>query len=299
MTARDDEQAGIPPRDAVRLDAALPDRDWSEFPAGTERTVINAPSGRLAAVRLGPADAAPVVLVPGVTGSKEDFVLMLPILADAGFRVTAYDLAGQYESAAAGPAPGRAYDHDLFVDDLIAVLNACGTPAHVLGYSFAGTVAQLALARRPELFASLALLSCPPDAGQGFRRVRMVGWLSSFPSARAIARLMVWGLRANVLHAPPGRLRLVRHRFGYTQPGSIVDVMRLMRNAPNVEAEVAASAIPKLVAVGEFDLWPLRRHADFASRIGAKLAVYRTGHSPCESAPHQLCHDLLQLYSEG
>jgi pimeloyl-ACP methyl ester carboxylesterase len=240
-----------------------------------------------------------VVLVPGVTGSKEDFVWMLPLLAAGGVRVTAYDMAGQYESAAAGPAAGRAWDYDLFVDDLIAVLETVGGPVHVLGYSFAGTITQLAMARRPDLFASLTLLTCPPDSGDCLRRVRWVGPLSMLATDTLIARLMVWGLRSNVLRAPAGRLRLVKRRFGFTRADSIAAVMGLMRRTPDVEAAVAASAIPKLVAVGELDLWPLRRHAALASRIGARLAVYRTGHSPCETAPHQLCRDLLELYAEG
>ncbi|WP_232466279.1 alpha/beta fold hydrolase [Diaminobutyricimonas sp. LJ205] len=298
MTARDDEQAGTPVDDVVRRDALLPDLDWSALPDGVDRVSIPAPSGSLAALQAGAPGAPPVVLVPGVTGSKEDFVLMLPLLSAGGVRVTAYDMAGQYESAAAGPAAGRTWDYDLFVDDLIAVLEAVGAPAHVLGYSFAGTITQLALARRPDLFASLTLLTCPPDPGRVLRRVRWIGRLSTLATDALIARLMVWGLRSNVLRAPAGRLRLVTHRFEFTRPDSIAAVMGLMQRTPDVEATVAASAIPKLVAVGKLDLWPLRRHAAFASRIGARLAVYRTGHSPCETAPHQLCRDLLELYAE-
>ena len=298
MTARDDEQAGTPVDDAVRRDASLADIDWSALPDGVERISIAVPSGSLAGLLAGDADAAPVVMVPGVTGSKEDFVLMLPLLAAGGLRVLAYDMAGQYESAAAGPAAGGSWDYDLFVDDLIAVLEAVGAPAHVLGYSFAGTITQLALARRPDLFASLTLLTCPPDPGHSLRQVRWIGPLSTLATDALIARLMVWGLRTNVLRAPAGRLRLVVHRFRFTRPDSIAAVMGLMRRTPDVEAIVAASAIPKLVAVGKLDLWPLRRHAAFASRIGAKLAVYRTGHSPCETAPHQLSRDLLELYAE-
>jgi pimeloyl-ACP methyl ester carboxylesterase len=299
VSARDEEQADIPVDAALRLDAALPDLDWSELPAGAVRTMIEAPSGSLAALQLGAVDGPPAVLVPGVTGSKEDFVLMLPLLAAAGVRVTAYDMAGQYESATAGPAAGHSWDHDLFVDDLIAVLESVGAPAHVLGYSFAGTITQLALARRPDLFASLTLLTCPPDPGQSLRRVRWIGPLSGLATDAFIARMMVWGLRSNVLRAPAGRWRLVMHRFRFTRPESIAAVMGLMRRTPDMEAAVAASAIPKLVAVGELDLWPLRRHAAFAARIGARFAVYRTGHSPCETAPHQLCRDLLEFYAEG
>jgi phosphosulfolactate phosphohydrolase-like enzyme len=40
------------------------------------------------------------------------------------------------------------------------------------------------------------------------------------------------------------------------------------------------------------------RHAAFAERIGAELAIYDTGHSPCETTPHQLTRDLLALYAK-
>jgi hypothetical protein len=52
------------------------------------------------------------------------------------------------------------------------------------------------------------------------------------------------------------------------------------------------------VIIGEHDLWPVTRHAAFAERIGAELAVYDTGHSPCETTPHQLTRDLLALYAK-
>ncbi|HUG50826.1 MAG TPA: alpha/beta fold hydrolase, partial [Terrimesophilobacter sp.] len=142
------------------------DVDWMSPPAGATRSTFTAPSGELAMVSMGNPDADPIVLIPGVTGSKEDFSLMMPRLAAAGFHVTSYDLAGQYESWAAGPhnltPPRKRFDYELFVDDLIAVLEPHRTPVHVLGYSFAATVAQITLSRRPDLVASLTLLSCPP-----------------------------------------------------------------------------------------------------------------------------------------
>ena len=111
--------------DAPDRDRAIPDLDWRIFPEGTVRDVLEAPSGALARVRLG-ADGAPRgLLLPGVTGSKEDFVLMFPLLAAAGYRVESIDLAGQYGSWQAGPwnldPPRERYDYRLFADDLIAV----------------------------------------------------------------------------------------------------------------------------------------------------------------------------------
>ena len=77
-------------------------------------------------MRLGDPDAPRVLLVSGVAGSKEDFILLFPLFAAAGYRVESYDLAGHYGSVDAGPQnldpPREHYDYRLFLDDLIAIL---------------------------------------------------------------------------------------------------------------------------------------------------------------------------------
>lgn len=282
--------------EAARRDREVPDIDWSRLPVGSVVTRWSAPSGSLAVVSLGDPVHPRVVLVPGITGSKEDFNLMMPELVAAGFYVQSYDLAGQYESADAGPRAGDSYDYALFSTDLVAFLEQ-GEPAHLLGYSFAGIIAQLVLVSRPELVDSLVLLTTPPDTGQAFRSVRWIGPLSDLASARIAAGLMIWGIKTNKNRVRPGRLAFVRARFALTKRASVDDAIRLMRHVPDLRDEIAALNVPKLVAVGTHDLWPLRRHRRFAERIGARLVVYRTGHSPCETAPHQLSADLLALYA--
>jgi pimeloyl-ACP methyl ester carboxylesterase len=225
-------------------------------------------------------------------------------LVQAGYFVESYDLAGQYESTDAGPEnldpPEERYSYDLFVNDLIAFIEAGGgEPVHLLGYSFAGLVAQLVLVRRPELVASLALLSSPPLSGQAFRGVKWVGWLSWFSGGKAAAGLMRWGVESNVLKVKQGRLDFVRARFALTRPQSHSDIMRLMMQAPNLRKELARANVPLAVAVGVHDLWPLRVHRRFASAIGASLSVYRTGHSPCEDAPIELSANLVELYEKA
>lgn len=287
--------------DAIAADAALADRDWTELPEGVRTSFFDAPSGRLAVIEAGAPDAPRVVLVPGVTGSKEDFELMMPLIASAGFSVLAYDMAGQYQSHEAGPEnlspPRNSYDHDLFVNDLLAILESVPGQAHVLGYSFAGTVVQIAYSRRPELFRSLTMLSAPPQSGQGFRGVKRIGWISGATSGRVGAALMIWGVRRNFTHVPPGRLRFVRTRFQFTRRSSVADIISLMKRAPHLDAVLRSAKIPKLVAVGEHDLWPIALHRQFARAIDARLAVYPGGHSPCETEPHQLTRDLLELYA--
>src|SRR5690606_34858498 len=137
--------------------------------------------------------------------------------------------------------------------------------AHLLGYSFAGTVAQLTLLARPDLVLSLTLLATPPEPGNAFRGVRGgLGLLSTVTTARVAASLMRWGIVTNKNHVPPLRLDFVRHGFAFTSRRAHVDIIRLMKRTPAVRDAVAASTVPKLVAVGSHDLWPTRLHAAFA-----------------------------------
>ena len=289
--------------EAARRDAALGDVDWTALPDGAVRGTFEAPSGTLATLSMGTPGNPRVLLIPGATGSKEDFVLMLPGLAAAGYYVQSCDIAGQYESAAAGPenlAPPRAhYEYDLFTADLIAMLDAEDGPAHVVGYSFAAIVAQLAFSRRPEKFRTLTLLSCPPEPGQSFRGVQRIGRFTGWTSPRIGAVLMIWGIRANLAHLPPNRIRFVNSRFRFTRRSSVRDILGLMQHAPDLRAALSAAPLPKFVAVGEHDLWPLALHRRFAESIGARIAVYRGGHSPSETSPYQMSRDLIALYSSA
>lgn len=282
------------------LDAAIPpDLDWTVPVPGSVASRFAAPSGELAVVSLGdPADPR-VVLVPGVSGSKEDFLLVLPVLAASGYYVQSYDLAGNYESADAAPAdPGAHYSYELFVDDLTVFLEA-GGPAHLLGYSFAGTVAEIVTVQRPDLVRSLALLAVPPEPGNGFRGVKILGPFTWMTTGTIGAALMRWGIVTNKNKVPQTRLDFVRMRFERTTMRSMADIIMLMKKAPELRPQLRDAAIPKLVAVGSHDLWPLELHAEFAERIGAGLAVYDTGHSPCETTPNQLARDLLELYASA
>ncbi|GAA5212086.1 alpha/beta fold hydrolase [Microbacterium kyungheense] len=284
---------------AAALDAAVVPIDWSVLPEDAVRDAVDAPSGRLARVTMGPADGPRVVLVPGMTGSKEDFTLMMPLFAAAGFRVESFDLAGQFESAGAGPEnldpPQRRYTRELFVDDLLAVLATGAVPAHVLGYSFAGTVAAVAASLHPELFASLTLLSAPPLTGRALRGFKVMGPFSYVVPARWIGPLFIAALRHNVHRAPRERAVFVTARFELTRASSVADIMALMQRTPEVSRGLRAAGIPILVVTGTGDVWRTSAHRAFAERLGARVLVLPTGHSPCETAPHQLTEAMREL----
>ena len=296
----DDDRFPALMADAAVRDLRIGPIDWRVPPAQSERDLLRAPSGDLARVRMGPADGVRVLLVPGMTGSKEDFALTMPGLAAAGYRVESYDLAGQYESGAAGPEnldPAQSrYTLELFVDDLLVALRDAATPVHVLGYSFAGTVAIEAATRHPELFASLTLLSAPPRPGNSLRDFKVLGPLSRLVPARSLTGVFITALRWNVIHAPAERAAFVTERFDLTRRSSVGDILDLMQHTPDRVAALRDSGIPLLVVSGTGDVWHTETHRAYADSLGARLVVLETGHSPCETAPNQLTAAMLSLF---
>lgn len=268
--------------------------DWVTLPAAARLGTFDAPSGVLATAEWGPDDGIPVLALPGVTGSKEDFALVGPLLARSGYHVVAVDLAGQYQSHAAGPRPGGRFDLALHLADAEALLDVHG-PAHVVGYSFAGEVATQLVVRRREWVRSLTLVSAPPVAGNALAKVRIIGPLGRVVRARGAAALMTWGVRWNLNRATAARYRLVNHRLRFTRTESVVDAMAAMMHVPDVEDKLLVSGVPMLVTAGHGDLWTAARHEAFAQRIGAQVRIYDTGHSPMETTPREMAADLVEF----
>ena len=82
-----------------------------ELPDRARRTTVSCARGTFAALEAFPAsgtcELGTALLVPGYTGSKEDFIPLLGPLAAAGRRVVAIDMRGQYQTP--GPDDPAAY----------------------------------------------------------------------------------------------------------------------------------------------------------------------------------------------
>src|SRR3954454_15994112 len=111
------------------------------------------------------------LLVAGYTGSKEDFAPLLAPLAEAGYRVVAFDQRGQFESP--GPDDPSAYSVAELAADVVAVARVLheesGEPLHLLGHSFGGLVTRAAVLAEPALFTSFTLLGSGPSKLGGRR----------------------------------------------------------------------------------------------------------------------------------
>ncbi len=100
------------------------------------------------------------VLVPGFTGSKEDFIALLTPLAERQVRAVAFDLTGQYET----PGPEGVEDYSLagFAADVWAVAATLPRPLVLVGHSFGGLVVREAVLANPLAADGLAIIASGP-----------------------------------------------------------------------------------------------------------------------------------------
>jgi pimeloyl-ACP methyl ester carboxylesterase len=267
--------------------------------AGTIAALDN--SDRLPA---GSDPAAPTVLmVPGYTGSKEDFLPLLSPLAEAGYRVVAIDQRGQFESEwATGPAGYAIAALGEEVCQLAAQLAAANSKLHLLGHSFGGLVTRAAVLAKPELFDSLTLMSSGPAALTGQRRALldagelvlarygMTGlWNQLEVSAQADPRYR---------QSPPALRQFLRTRFLANDPVGLQVMGDALRTVQDQTGELAAAGIAVLVVYGESDdAWPPAVQADMAHRLGAcHQVIPGAAHSPAVENAAQTISALLNFW---
>ena len=273
----------------------------ARLPEGARRTSYEVPGGRLAAVEVVPADPrSTVLLVPGFTGSKEDFAPLLPLLAAAGRRAVAVDQRGQYESA--GPDRADAYQVDALARDVLAVLAALDGPVHLLGHSFGGLVARAAVLQRPEAVRSLVLLGSGPGALPSPRAdvlrllrpvVEQAGLVAVADASDALAD-------ADPKRGPqPAEVRaFLRERMVRGSAAALVAMADALLGEPDRVDALAATRVPVLVAHGEDDdAWPPAAQREMAERLGAAYEVVPDAlHSPAAENPEGTAKVLLAFW---
>src|SRR6185436_1457917 len=157
------------PRRRVQ-ESGLPMSRTSERTSRAAQVAVKLPGFTLAALRTGGETNPPVLLVPGWTGSKEDFGPILEPLGEAGYLVTAVDLRGQFRSPF---RPDGDYSPIALGNDLQLAAAALGGGVHLLGHSFGGLVARAAVLADPDQFRSLVLLDSGPAGIDDGRRERL------------------------------------------------------------------------------------------------------------------------------
>jgi pimeloyl-ACP methyl ester carboxylesterase len=274
-----------------------------ELPAGTQARQLATPRGSFAALQLQPPEVtgAPVLLVPGYTGSKEDFIGVLAPIAGGGHPVLALDLRGQFESA--GTEDPTAYDVKALADDVLAVLAGLEGPAHVVGHSFGGLVTRSAAVAEASAFRSLTLLSSGPAAVPPPADANIGLLAQALP---ALDLETIWTAKrqletaAEVEHPAPEIEAWLHTRFVTNHPVGLLQMALALLGEPDRTDELAAAGVPLLVAYGDRDdVWPPAVQAAMAERLGARVAVFEdTVHSPAAQAPEATTEALLAFWAD-
>lgn len=284
-------------------------------PEGVRAEQLDTTRGTFAAliadpVRTGPADphqpAPCVLLLPGWTGSKEDFLPSLVPIARSGRRAIAIDHRGQYETP--GPDDLAAYTLEAFGADAVALADTCratepGTPwVHVVGHSFGGLAARAAVLTDPMAFTSITLVASGPGQIDGaknaqLRVMAMAIPVLGLPAVYAAKRQ----LERSITPPPTAEVEeFLRARFCAGVPASLEAMTRHLVDAPDRVDQLAATGIPAHVVTGlDDDAWSLDAQADMAARLGAKYVVLDdAGHSPAIESPERLVTSLTVFWDD-
>lgn len=229
------------------------------------------------------------LLVPGFTGSKEDFIGVLEPLATAGYRVVAVDGRGQHESS--GPRDESAYARGELALDLLAQAAALGGGVHLLGHSFGGIVARAAVLTDASPFRSLTLMSNGKGAISPTQQVRTRRLIQALAVLDMDA---VWqemrkedAENAADEDTPTALAEFLYSRWMKTTPEQLMAVGRQLTTEPDRTAELARVRLPKHVLSGALDYaWPVPEIDAMAKELSAhRTVVPGAGHSPAAERP--------------
>ncbi|GAA1503541.1 alpha/beta fold hydrolase [Streptomyces synnematoformans] len=277
------------------------------LPAGAEAVPVETPRGTFAALRAGRPVHGTALLLPGYTGSKEDFIALLEPLAAAGFRAVAVDGRGQYESD--GPADEAGYAQDELALDVLALAAALGAPddppPHLLGHSLGGHIARAAVLRAPGAFSSLTLMSSGPGVVCDEQRSRaklLADALTTYDMETVWQAMRAFDPPpADGAAVPADVDDFLHRRWLGTSPAQLVATGRQLCEEPDRTAELAALPLPVHVLTGESDyVWPVAEMDGMARRLRARRTVV-TGadHSPNVDRPAETAAALAAFWSAG
>jgi pimeloyl-ACP methyl ester carboxylesterase len=272
--------------------------------------------GEFAALHALPPNApvrGTALLLPGFTGSKEDFIALLEPLAAAGFQVLAMDQRGQYQTG--GPADPAAYGLEPLALDLLAMTAALPGPAdrpvHLLGHSFGGYVVREAVLSTAAAgtalpWDSLTLMSTGPGPVDTDERKRAELLVSVLPLMDLES---IWQAMKDLEAASEGSeagqqlqpeiADFLHRRWLANVPEALAAMGRQLTVEPDRVDALAGVELPKLVLSGQRDYaWPVEQQAEMARRLGVRYAaIAGAAHSPNAERPEDTAATLVDFWS--
>ena len=296
---------------------------YLDLPDEVRQVTINSRRGAFAALEAQPTtgvcERRPALLIPGFTGSKEDFIPVLQPLASAGRRVVAIDMRGQHQSQGAPQASG--YAPDELGADITAIADAIASDhqgLHLVGHSLGGLVAREAALARAARIISLTLLSSGPGRITGQRAAMLRGLLAMMAAAdttdasgsadaadgrlrATVGKIFQEHLapQAKAEGAPEQVIAFLHERMMRSSPTGLMVMGRYLLTCPDRTAELANLGRPAiLVLYGENDdAWRPAVQEQMARRLGAdRVCIPGAGHSPAVEAPETTASTLTAFW---
>jgi len=281
-------------------------------PDGVRRVTVETARGPFAALEATPAagvaDRQPALLIPGYTGSKEDFLPVLGPLAQAGRRVIAIDMRGQYESPAAADAdgyrlPALAADVALIADTLTGGQDRI----HLLGHSFGGLVARELLLAQTAQIGSLTMMSSGPGALTGPRAAVLRAVLAELEPvppdglAHEVKRLWDTQLEPAAIAdgVPADVIDFLRTRMLSSCPTGLWSMGHGLLVCPDRTPALATLGASLLVLYGENDdAWAPSIQDEMARQLSAqRVCIPGAAHSPAVEAPATVTSTLTTFWN--
>jgi pimeloyl-ACP methyl ester carboxylesterase len=292
-----------------------------QLPSGVRRLTIETGRGKFAALEALPLtgvhERQPALLVPGYTGSKEDFLLIMQALAAAGRQVVSIDMRGQFETPGADDA--AAYQLGALAADVATVADwlseehdgpsgPAGEGVHLLGHSLGGLVTREVLLARDTRISSLTLMSSGPGALSGPRAQVLQGLLAELdgtdPEGLAAEVERIWRTRlepeAVAGSVPTAIVDFLRTRLLSSSPTGLRAMAEALLTCPDRTPALAQlDAVPLMVLYGENDdAWEPAAQEDMAARLRAqRICIPAAAHSPAVEAPETTASTLTSFWN--
>jgi pimeloyl-ACP methyl ester carboxylesterase len=285
---------------AMLIIAATVPARADQAPATRSTQFLKLPDGQIAYDDIGGTGPL-VICVPGLGDMRQQYRLLAPKLAAAGFRVVTMDLPGHGESSVDWPA----YSPAIVGADIVAMIHHLGArKAFIIGNSMAGGSAVWAAAEVPDYVAGIVMID--PFT----RQIPTSSFLLAFLK---VAMLRPWGPSFWSMYygslyktAPPADLDSYRAALvaNLKQPGRIEATKALIfaSQAP-CEARIPSVHAPVLVVMGtkDSDFSDPAAEADWVATHlhGKKLMVDGAGHYPHVEYPDIVAPAVIEFINEA
>ena len=242
------------------------------------------------------------LFVPGFTGSKEDFIALLPLLHQAGVHAVAYDQLGQFESTT--DADEQRFMLEELAADAVALSESIwptGPRPHLVGHSLGGLVARAAALQSPGAFRSITLLASGPAAVPEHQQAPLRGLRAALPQLDLV---QVWDVKqamdaqAGIEPPAPDVQEFLRRRWISSSPAGFRAKAEILLAEVDRVAQLRATGLPVCVTTGTADdVWSPAQQAEMAQRLaGYHVRIQDAGHSPAADAPAATAAALLGFW---